>query len=54
MSNNFVKLDPSKKELMLLGTKTQGVRFIDIFPENIIYEDIAPTVSVRGFFHPDL
>ena len=54
MSNNLLKLNPSKTEFMLLGTKTQRARFFDLFPINAMGKDIAPTDSVRFLFDPDL
>ena len=48
MTNAKLKLNPSKTELLLIGTKRQRKQFLSLFPTSILDHDTSPASSARN------
>ena len=48
MTNAKPKLNPSKTELLLIGTKQQRKQFLSLFPTSILDHDTSPASSTRN------
>jgi len=48
MTNSKLKLNPSKTELLLIGTKHQRKKFSEKFPITILDHETSPAVSARN------
>ena len=48
MTNAKLKLNPSKTELLLIGTKQQRKQFLSLFPTSILDHDTSPASSARN------
>ena len=44
----FIILNPDKTEFILIGTKSQRVKFKKYFPTKLLDEDVTPTDSARN------
>ena len=48
MTNAKIKLNPSKTELLLIGTKQQRKQLLSLFPTSILDHDTSPASSARN------
>ena len=48
MTNAQLKLNPSKTELLLIGTEQQRKHFLSFFPTSILDHDTSPASSARN------
>ena len=48
MTNSKLKLNPSKTEFIIIGSKKQGEKFKDIFPILLLDHDTLPKAFVRN------
>ena len=48
VTNAKLKLNPSKTELLLIGTKQQRKQFLSLFPTSILDHDTSPASSARN------
>ena len=48
MTNTKLKLNPSKTELLWIGTKQQRKHFLSLFPSSLLDHDTSPASSARN------
>ena len=48
MAQSKLKLNPSKTEFLLIGSKSQREKFINLFPLAVLDNEMNPTYSARN------